>query len=127
MKERRQKVRINESLSVSYQVVKSFRMVTSRSQDISEIGIRLPILQHLQPEVKLDMEISLDDSKESIKAIGEVIWSKKSEDLRFPFVAGIRFLKLDSDSLERLRAFIKQRAPLGQVELIEKSQGDGHE
>ncbi len=89
--------------------------------------MRLPVLQHLQPKMKLDMEIYLSDTAKPIKAIGEVIWSKKGKGLRFPFVVGIKFLKIDSDSLDRLRAYIKQKAPKGQVELIEKNKGAGHE
>lgn len=120
MKERRQSVRINESLSVKYQVVKSFRMVTSRSKDISEGGICLPILQRLQPKVKLDIEITLESNARPIKAIGEIIWMREVADLRFPFIVGIKFLKIKPEALDCLRAYIKEKSPEAHIKLIEK-------
>lgn len=120
MSEKRQSVRISESLRVSYQVVKSFRMVTSNSKDMSESGVRLPVLQFLQAGMKLDMEIYIDGSGKPIKLIGEVVWSKKIDGFTFPFLAGIKFLKIHPDSLNRLRTHIKKNSPTDYVGWVEK-------
>ncbi|MCF7908635.1 MAG: PilZ domain-containing protein [Candidatus Omnitrophica bacterium] len=121
MKERRQLVRISESLRVSYQVVKSFRLVTSNSNDVSESGMRLPVLQFLQVGMKLDMEIYLGEVDKSIKAIGEVVWSKKAENFTFPFIAGIKFLKISPEAAAKLRVHIKKNSPIDHVEWVEKN------
>ncbi|MDD3296457.1 MAG: PilZ domain-containing protein [Candidatus Omnitrophica bacterium] len=109
MKERRQHIRINDSLKVSYQVIKSFRLVVTQSKDVSEGGISLPILQRLSPGMVIDLEIYLSDSQKPIKATGEIMWLKEIKDLKFPYMVGIKFLKIDSASLNRIRTYVLKK------------------
>ncbi|MFA7677164.1 MAG: PilZ domain-containing protein [Candidatus Omnitrophota bacterium] len=106
MKERRQSIRINDSLKVSYQVIKSFRLVSTQSKDISEGGMSLPILQRLSPGMALDLEIYLSDSQKPIKATGEIMWSKEVTGLKFPYMVGVKFLKINPAALNRIRNYV---------------------
>jgi c-di-GMP-binding flagellar brake protein YcgR len=93
MEERRQYFRKNKSLAVAYQIQKGFLKIGSRSQDVSEAGMRLSVSQRLPPGVALDLEIRPEDSL-PILATGEVVWLKERDSFRFPFEAGIRFTEI---------------------------------
>ncbi len=120
MQERRKTVRINESFKVVYQVVKSFRMVSSQSRDISEGGICLPVLQHLEPKMILDLEIYLEGGQKPIKAVGEVVWLKEIKDLKFPFLIGIKFIKINPEGANRLHVYIKEKAEEEHLKWLDK-------
>ena len=115
MEERRQHIRISDSLKVVYQVLKSFRSVTSNTRDISEGGIRLPILQRLQPGMVIELELHLPDLRKPIRAIGEIVWLKEIEDLKFPFVVGVKFINIDTVSLGKIRDYIKEKSHEGYI------------
>ncbi|MFH1363665.1 MAG: PilZ domain-containing protein [Candidatus Omnitrophota bacterium] len=122
MEERRKTIRITESFKVDYQVVKSFRMVSSRSQDISEGGICLPVLQRLQPKMVLDLEIYLEGDKKPIKAVGEVVWLKDIKDLKFLYLSGIKFIKIAPEAASRLKSYIDKKAASEHVKWLEKNE-----
>lgn len=120
MEERRKTIRITESFKVDYQVVKSFRMVSSRSQDISEGGMCLPVLQRLQPKMVLDLEIYLEGERKPIKAIGEIVWLKEIKDLKFPYLSGIRFIKIVPEAASRLKSYIDKKSASQHVKWLDK-------
>jgi c-di-GMP-binding flagellar brake protein YcgR len=109
MQERRKFIRINESLKVRYQVLRSFRLVTSHSKDFSEGGIRLPVIQRLQPGMVLEIEIYFPQYQKPAVATGEVVWIREIEDLKFPFVVGIKFINIDAASLNKIRNYIRSK------------------
>ena len=121
MPESRKSVRINESFRVAYQVVKSFRMVSSQSRDISVDGICFPVLQHLEPKMILDLEIYLEGSSKPIKAVGEVVWIKEIKDLKFLYLCGIKFIKINPEGANQLKTYINVRAS-EQIKLLDEKQ-----
>lgn len=111
MEERRYHVRINESLSVSYQVLKDFLRPSSHSVDISEGGIRLSVYQRLEQGCALKIWVHTSNSVTPIMALGEVVWSRQKSDARYPFELGIKFIKVDPTELKKLSGYIKKLSP----------------
>jgi len=120
--ERRQFVRIDDSTKVRYQVIKSFRLVTSHTENISEGGIRLPILQRLQPGMVLEVELYFPQHSKPAVVTGTIVWIKEVGDLKFPFVVGIKFLSVDQASLNKIRTYIQSKRSDKLVGWIEPGQ-----
>jgi len=95
-------------------------MVTSNSKDVSEGGIRLPVLQHLQAKTVLDLEIYLDQSGKPIRATAEVVWCKKIEAIGFSFMAGIKFLEIDPPARTKLHTFISKKCKKDPIDWLNK-------
>jgi c-di-GMP-binding flagellar brake protein YcgR len=124
-KEQRGQVRLNNSVVVSYHVSsEKFLKMSCRSVDVSATGIKLTMHQQLDKGMVYDFEIKFDFMPKAITARGEVIWCRRSSNTWFPFTAGIKFVKIDPDSEERLQAALsqlaKQEAPpeAGKISLI---------
>jgi len=93
---------------VSYHLLKELRGVTAYSKDISEGGMRMPLLHKIKAGLLLELDIHLSEHSKSIIAIGEIIWVKEKKGQKFPFEAGIKFTKIDSTALGRLRCYIRR-------------------
>lgn len=106
MEERRKYVRIDNSLSVSYRVLKSYLTSSSHSRNISEGGISLPINHKFDPGVVLALKIQIIEWDISIKAVGEVVWIKELKDAAFTFLTGIKFIEIDPEGYAKLRKYI---------------------
>ncbi len=120
MQERRKYIRVNEDLTIGYQVLKSFRRVTSHSEDISGGGIRLPVLQPLQPGMVLELEFRLPKENKIFKVVGEVAWQDRLEGMNFKYIVGIKFKDIDENIRNRIVNYVKDKAGDGPFGLIEE-------
>ncbi|MFA6216628.1 MAG: PilZ domain-containing protein [Candidatus Omnitrophota bacterium] len=102
MQERRNKIRINASLVVSYRLLNTVFKTASRSKNISVTGICLPFPQRLEPGRFLDLEIQLLDFSDPIKITGKVIWIKAISSAEFPFQVGIEFVTINPVDQDKL-------------------------
>jgi len=94
MKERRQHTRMKASLEVTYSIIGQHLQSGSRSIDLSEGGIRLPVTRSFNPGMVLRMKINSPKTGKVISAEGEVIWIKRLPNPRFPFEIGIQFTNI---------------------------------
>ncbi len=106
MDERRKYVRIDNALSVSYRELKGFFTSSSRSRNISEGGICLPIHHKFDPGVVLALKINIIEWGVFIKAVGELVWVEELKDGTFTFLTGIKFIQIDPEGYVKLRRYI---------------------
>ena len=110
MSEHRGYIRLRESLKIDYKIVEPVGgLGGSFSEDISGGGIRLPLKERLRPGTILDLEIHLPEFTEPIKATGEVVWLHGRDNVEFPFVVGIKFIKIDQFDRGKLLNYIRKR------------------
>jgi Tfp pilus assembly protein PilZ len=107
MEDKRRYIRVNKSLTIGYRPLKSFYRSGSRCKNISEGGICLPIFQSFEIGTQLELEIVSEESPRHITAIGKLVWITRKEDHEYPFEAGIEFIKILPDELDKLRVLIK--------------------
>jgi c-di-GMP-binding flagellar brake protein YcgR len=119
MQERRQHIRVDQSLEITYRLLKRTPLFSSRSKELSEGGISLPTNQRLEPGIIIELELRLPDSKKPIKVTGEVVWRDKIQDRRFSFVIGVKFIKIDSGDRKKVCNYIRGRGDKGHVDWIE--------
>jgi len=86
-------------------------------QDISTGGLFISTPNPLPERYTCEIEFSLPDNGEAIKANCEVSWSRKeiTPDGE-PAGMGLRFLDLSNDDLERIDTFVENREPLFHVD-----------
>jgi len=113
--ERRRSERVNAELDVKYSLLKSSPpKLAANSRNISESGVAVILYEILPKNSLLDMEISIPESKETVKTKGRVVWCDDrngpehlDKDGRRTFVAGIEFAETDGRNKERLVSYIK--------------------
>ena len=121
-KESRAHLRIDEKFSVSYHLLKMPHSVSSQAANISETGLRLPVLHKFSPGTHIELEITVQGLSRAVVAVAEVIWCRERKDIRFPYEAGMRFIKIDSSDCNKLRQYIqviyeeKKRDDVGWIE-----------
>jgi c-di-GMP-binding flagellar brake protein YcgR len=108
MEERRKIIRISASMTISYRVMRGFILSSSRSKDISAGGICLPTWHRFEPGVALELKIYLTEFSKPIEAIGEVVWLNEKNDIRFPYLLGIKFVKIDEADRDKIKDHIKK-------------------
>lgn len=110
MEEKRHSVRVSKSLVVGYQRLLEFLKTSTHSLDISEGGIRLSVCQRMEPGYVLKLWIDLDDAHtlKPIEAVGEVVWLKETNNAKFPFEIGIKFIQISSDDCKKLSEHIRK-------------------
>lgn len=109
--ERRQFKRINEAITVSYRRLTDCYISSSSTNDISAGGISLPTLQRFKTGIILDLKIRLTEASEPIEAIGEVMWVKEIENSKYPFVIGVRFIKMEAPGRFKIINYVKTYKP----------------
>jgi len=107
--ERRSVDRLDISLQVKY--IANGATLSTRSADISAMGIRLLLDEKIEKGSSLRMEIKLPDESYLIRASGEVVWAEESKEdektsvKRF-FNTGIKFSGFQNADAEKLSDFI---------------------
>ena len=95
MKERRKSPRINKTLSVIPWPARGVFKRPSRSENISTGGVKLLTFERLETGMVIELGVYLPELKKPIIVIGEVLWHREMENAMFPFVARIKFIKVD--------------------------------
>jgi c-di-GMP-binding flagellar brake protein YcgR len=79
MKERRQFVRLDARLPITYRLLPSSDLQASSTKDIGGGGIRLSVSEPLTPGTPLEVTIKLPNREESITVTGVVVWCEQSD------------------------------------------------
>jgi hypothetical protein len=102
MKERRSMSRLDMLLNVTYEVRGDVAHIKNNafSKNISGSGMKITTDKPLSKNIQLFLEIHLN-SKDSIKATGEVVWVTYHEDARM-FECGLYFIDIEPGEREKL-------------------------
>ena len=109
MEERRQHIRISEVLAVNYRILRRLIAFTSRSEDISVAGMRLATAHRLETEMVLGLNFSLFERTEPLVVDAKVVWQKEVQDVRAPFVVGVKFININPVVSNALASFIQEK------------------
>ncbi|MDP2923213.1 MAG: PilZ domain-containing protein [Candidatus Omnitrophota bacterium] len=108
MEEHRKYIRINKALIVRFKISKNHLGMSSRSEDISEDGVRLFTLQRLEPGMILDLNFHLQESAEPIAVKGRVVWQNDRKNIYFPSAIGIQFVEIQPADRNRIRDYVNK-------------------
>jgi c-di-GMP-binding flagellar brake protein YcgR len=108
MKEQRRYVRIDKTFAVSFHKVKGLLHSGTRTKDISEGGVCLPLDQYFCVDSLLEIEIRCDDFKGPLKALVRIVWIVNRYNSEFPFEAGLEFLEIPPVQRDILRDYINR-------------------
>lgn len=108
MIERRQYPRLNKSTIVRFRFPGSHLGMSSRSEDVSEGGIRVAVLQRLDLGMNLDLNFKLEDCADSITARAKIIWQDTRNNTYYPFAVGLKFLRIDSADSKKIRDYVNK-------------------
>lgn len=100
--ERRKKVRLEKSLSITHCPSKYLLRSNALSRDISEDGICLLTSHKMEIGETIELGIYLPDAKKPVEATGEVVRRNETNDPNLPFLLGIKFTKIDSKIREHI-------------------------
>jgi uncharacterized protein (TIGR02266 family) len=80
--------------------------------NISEGGIMVQAISEVPPGTDLEIQFSLPGTNRTIKAVGEVIWSRRNPvgDGRIGVGLGVRFKRIDREELSVIRDFVEKKA-----------------
>lgn len=106
MNERRKNIRINKTLIVRFKLPKNYLGMSSRSEDMSEGGMRMVVLQRLEPGMRLELNFNIQENAKPITVTAKVIWVDYKKESYFPFTVGLQFTNLADFDRERLREHI---------------------
>lgn len=118
-KERRRVERFEAMLDIRYRLLKPTKLkLATRSKDISEDGICILAHEILPKDSTVELEVLIPNSKEPLRAKGEVAWCEKSEQIdetgKRAFLTGIRFLEIENKDKANLVDYINAHlAPKG--------------
>ena len=81
-------------------------MLPARIRDISLSGLRVEGPVALGAGEATAIDLHLPDERVVLKVLGEVVWSRPSEDSAQPHSFGVRFAALEEDGMHRLKTFL---------------------
>jgi c-di-GMP-binding flagellar brake protein YcgR len=109
MYERRRYVRIIESLKITYKVVEPPDGTGKCStEDIGGGGIRFSVKDKVSVGDIVDLEISIPDTSNSIKTVGQVMWVNKTGHFNFQYMMGVKFIKIHPFDRGKLLNYIRK-------------------
>jgi c-di-GMP-binding flagellar brake protein YcgR len=110
--ERRSFPRVPINVEIAYKIISLPEKISNpmiRSKDISETGIRIIVLERLDPYTMLDIEFLLPGSKEPIFATGRTIWMEEfmvgSLNSSKAYEVGIEFVSISKEDREKIHQF----------------------
>ncbi|UCC94824.1 MAG: PilZ domain-containing protein [Candidatus Omnitrophota bacterium] len=110
VKERRKHFRLKKSLTAIRCSSKYLLENNYLSRDISEDGICLLSHHGMNIGEKIKLGIYLPEFKKPVIAVGEVIRQHETNDLRFPYMLGIKFIKINPVAYHQIRNHIRYYA-----------------
>lgn len=102
MDERRQHMRVDDSLTLEHWPWKSLFVSSSVSENISAGGMCFPALQRLEPKLRIGVNIYLPDFKEPVTSAAEVVWLCEIDNFTYRFKVGVKFLEMPMTHQARL-------------------------
>ena len=113
MEDKRKAIRVSATLEVTFREVENDLPNGARGQNISETGIRIPLIHLPAANSLLEIEIRSDNFKASVKAIARVAWVVDRSEGKFPFEAGLKFVNLGPAERATLHDYIVHSAEQG--------------
>ncbi|MBU1112834.1 MAG: PilZ domain-containing protein [Candidatus Omnitrophica bacterium] len=104
---KRKHFRLKEQLSVFRCPVKYLFEHNALSQDISENGICLLAAYRMDIGEKVDLNIYLPESKEPIVAGAEVVRRNETNDPKYPYLMGLKFIRINQEARAEIVKHIK--------------------
>jgi len=80
------------------------------ARNISRGGMLVDTDCEFLPKTELELDFMLPPSRQSMKPLAQVVWSRESDDLRVTS-HGLRFLQVDAETMRELDDFIVHYAP----------------
>lgn len=108
MKECRKSTRVNASFIVRFRIAKNLLGMSCRSEDISQSGMRLGMLQRLEPGMLLEINFYLQESSEAVTTKAKIIWQGARKDAYFPFSTGIQFIDIKSADRNKIYNYVSK-------------------
>ncbi|MFH1771654.1 MAG: PilZ domain-containing protein [Candidatus Omnitrophota bacterium] len=105
--ERRKKARVPENLSVIHCSHQYLLKTNALTRDISEDGICILTPYKIDIGETMELEIYLSETEEAVKAKGTVVRRNGTDDIKLPYLLGIKFTKIDPDAYEKICAHIR--------------------
>ena len=111
MEERRKYIRLIESLKIIYTIVDPPPPLKKGclSEDIGGGGLRFSVEHRLSKGDTLELEIWLPRQVDSIRAVGEVVWVRESQDVTFKYIVGIQFVEIDPLQRGKILNYVRKR------------------
>ena len=114
MKERREYIRLRDSLQTSYKgVTMPAGDTRSTSRNIGGGGICFPTKHNLSRGDILQLEIHLPKLTESIAATAEIVWIRAKTDIEkdrdFLYMVGIHFTEIDPLNRGKILNYVRHR------------------
>ena len=106
MAEQREHIRISESLMISHRLLEETYRTGFRSKDISEGGICFPSFRKFERGTNLELEIHISGFEKPIVVTGQVEWIHKTDDIKYPFSVGIKFIRINLLDRRKLHNYI---------------------
>ncbi len=106
-KERRKNFRLKERLTVVRCSMQYLLETHSLSRDISEDGICLISPHKMEIGEIVELGIYIPEDKTPIIATAEVVRRNQTDDLKNPFLLGIKFVKIHPEARQRIREHIR--------------------
>jgi c-di-GMP-binding flagellar brake protein YcgR len=82
--------------------------MSSRSEDISEVGMRLAAMQRLRPGMVLELNFSLQESTDPIKTRAKIVWQDSRKNVYFPFSLGMEFIEITPIDRNQIKNYISK-------------------
>lgn len=93
--DRRKYFRFNVELKVRYRQLESLKAYKlTRTEDMSEMGIRITLPEYFEPGTLLELTIKIPHEEHPITAIGRIIWVKKDSLLQV-FTMGLALAHIE--------------------------------
>jgi c-di-GMP-binding flagellar brake protein YcgR len=105
--DRRKGVRVNKTFTVSLCPSKYLLRTNALSRDISEDGICLISPYKMDIGETVELGVHLPDFTKTATIVGEVVRRNESDDPKYPYLMGIRFVNIDEDIREQLQAHMR--------------------
>lgn len=102
MHDRREHMRINDSLTIEHWPWKSLFVSSSVSENISAGGMCFPALQRLEPQLRIGLNVYLPEFKEPVTTSAEVVWLSEIDNFTYRFKVGVKFLEMPMTHQARL-------------------------
>ena len=112
MIERRKYIRLGQTVKITYKVTSSsYKHSGYIIENFGGGGIRMILEKRLPPGTILDLDIKLPDIKEPIIVKGEIVWLdvRKGKSKEFPFVAGVKFVKIDPFECGKILKYVGKK------------------
>lgn len=107
-RERRKYLRLATSVEVKYKIIGDPGEVKVFSRDISAGGLCILAQEKLAPNTPLELKIKIPDLVDHIRALGKVVWQKKSESSQ-NFDTGLEFTGISDFDRFNINRYIMER------------------